>query len=447
MKIITKNVKSLLSSDNQELLSILRKKYSAKIPGYRYSKAYKRGWDGSKYFISKKGEVGTGLIPFIVEDLESADVSYTLIDKRAVPVDSFDISVDKISYRNYQKNLIKLALEKRLALIEAPTGAGKTIILAGLLQALKNKSGVVFFSQKSILLQTYNFLIAHGFDVGIVYGGATDIKPVTLCTVQSVHKILDTHLNAAEFIVFDEVHEFANGKLTTSVVKSFPNASYRFGMSATMPKERMAKLNLVSYLGAIISEVDVMGLVEDGFLTPPIITFVKMPEYNDHSLLNASYNDIYDSQIINNDYRNNAIKDICSEVLEEDALILILVKNLKHLEILKNLIPSSVTLEGKDDEFLRESVIEEFKTSKKGVLIGTKIMQTGIDIPEITHLINARGLKSEIATIQALGRALRIHKSKKEVKIYDFHDEVPYLKEHAKARKRSYKSLKVQIND
>ena len=71
-------------------------------------------------------------------------------------------------------------------------------------------------------------------------------------------------------------------------------------------------------------------------------------------------------------------------------------------------------------------------------MIGTKILQTGINIEEITHLINARGLKSEVATIQALGRALRKHKSKKQVYIYDFMDDAKYLQAHSKARKKYY---------
>ena len=32
----------------------------------------------------------------------------------------------------YQKSLIELALKKRMALIKAPTGAGKTVVLAGI---------------------------------------------------------------------------------------------------------------------------------------------------------------------------------------------------------------------------------------------------------------------------------------------------------------------------
>ena len=110
------------------------------------------------------------------------------------------------------------------------------------------------------------------------------------------------------------------------------------------------------------------------------------------------------------------------------------------------MVPEALTLEGKDDVNVRKKAIQDFKDAEHSILIGTKIMQTGIDIPEITHLVNARGLKSEIATLQALGRALRIHESKKQVHIYDFNDTVPYLKEHSAARKRAYKSLKIKIH-
>ena len=65
-------------------------------------------------------------------------------------------------------------------------------------------------------------------------------------------------------------------------------------------------------------------------------------------------------------------------------------------------------------------------------------MQTGVNIEEITHLINARGLKSEVATIQALGRALRKHESKDQVYVYDFMDNAKYLRAHSKARKVYY---------
>jgi len=78
-------------------------------------------------------------------------------------------------------------------------------------------------------------------------------------------------------------------------------------------------------------------------------------------------------------------------------------------------------------------------------MIGTIIFQTGVDIPELTHLINARGLKSEIATIQALGRTLRKHENKQKVFIYDFIDRAPYLAKHSKSRIAAYKSLNFKV--
>ena len=109
------------------------------------------------------------------------------------------------------------------------------------------------------------------------------------------------------------------------------------------------------------------------------------------------------------------------------------------------MIPDSLKLEGKDSLAERDKELKKFTSEGNQVIIGTNIFQTGIDIPEITHLINARGLKSEIATLQALGRALRIHESKNQVYIYDFYDKVPYLHKHAKLRIRAYKSLKFKI--
>ena len=110
------------------------------------------------------------------------------------------------------------------------------------------------------------------------------------------------------------------------------------------------------------------------------------------------------------------------------------------------MLPGSYKLEGKDSLIQREKMLGEFINTKKPVImIGTIIFQTGVDIPELTHLINARGLKSEIATIQALGRTLRKHKNKQKVFIYDFIDKAPYLEKHSHKRINSYKSLNFEV--
>ena len=444
--IIINNNSSILKTDNKKLLTTLEKKYSAKVPGYNYSAAYrKHGWNGEKaFFSSKTGKFGTGLLSHIEEDLTYLGIDYKIEDSRNA-THSDDIELPGITLRDYQESMVRNALKAKGCIIKAPTGAGKTLILGGILKALEGKTGLIFFTKKQLLKQTYDDLRKWGIDVGLAFGDGVIIKPMTLCTVQSIDKVIDTHLKTSDFIIFDEVHEFAKGKVATKVIKSFPNAAYRIGMTATVPRDPMSRLNLISGLGRVIEEVDAKGLIDDGFLTEPIIQIIPMKDTGTVEDTELSYREVYEKFVTENDIRNNMIVELTEKIQKNRSRTLIIVKDLKHAEILHQRIPNSFKLEGKDDLVTRKKTINAFKDDKVSVLIGTTIMQTGIDIPEITHLINARGLKSEIATLQAMGRALRIHKSKNQVFIYDFFDRAPYLEKHAKERIKSYKSLGLEI--
>jgi len=446
LKIIVKNNESFLKTENKKLLTTLRKKYSAKVPGYNYSAAYKKGgWNGEKHFFSDKtGKFGTDLLSHIEEDLTYLGMDYKIEDLRTTN-HSDDISLPGVTLRQYQESMIKKALEAKGCIVKAPTGAGKTLILGGILKALVGRTGLVFFTKKQLLKQTYDKLKEWGIDVGLAFGDGVILKPMTLCTVQSIDKIMDTHLKQSEFIIFDEVHEFAKGKIATKVIKSFPNAAYRIGMTATVPRDPMSKLNLISGLGNVIEEVDAQGLIDEGFLTEPIIQIIPIKDTGTVEDTELSYREVYEKFVTENDTRNDLIVELVEKIQQKQSRTLIIVKDLKHAEILYSRIPNSFKLEGKDDLVTRKKTIDAFKDNSISVLIGTTIMQTGIDIPEITHLINARGLKSEIATLQALGRALRIHRSKNRVFIYDFFDRAPYLEKHAKERIKSYKSLGMEI--
>jgi len=446
LKIIVENNVSFLKTSNKKLLTTLKKKYSAKVPGYNYSAAYKKGgWNGEKHFFSDKtGKFGTGLLSHIEEDLTYLGMDYEIEDLR-VATHSDDISLPGITLRDYQESMVRKALDAKGCIVKAPTGAGKTLILGGLLKALEGKTGLIFFTKKQLLKQTYDELREWGIDVGLAFGDGVILKPMTLCTVQSIDKVIDSHLKQSDFIIFDEVHEFAKGKVATKVIKSFPNAAYRIGMTATVPRDPMSRLNLISGLGGVIEEVDAKGLIDEGFLTEPLIQIIPIKDTGTVEDTELSYREVYEKFVTENDIRNDIIVELVEKIQQKQSRTLIIVKDLKHAEILHSRIPNSFKLEGKDDLTARKKTIDAFKDDSISVLIGTTIMQTGIDIPEITHLINARGLKSEIATLQALGRALRIHKSKNRVFIYDFFDRAPYLEKHAKERIKSYESLGMEI--
>ena len=445
MKIECGIIKSKIYTDNPDLLKALIRLYTFKVPGSEFSTAYKRRrWDGKKRFITAAGNFPSGLLSYILADLKRIDCApdVEVLYKEGSPLSVKNIK--NFTYYNFQKDFVKKALLKKRGVIKSPTGSGKTLIMAGIIKALSSKKMVILFNAKQILTQTYDFLNEScGIEnLGICFGEGYIYGDIMLCTVQSIDKILDTHLEEAEVLLVDEVHEFANGKVTLAAINSFPKAQYRVGFTATPPSDAIPKYNLAGAFGPLWEETSTSSLIEEGKLTKPLIQLIPIPSL---SSLNesSSYLEVYENFIVKNQIRNQKICDIVTTIKETNkkARLLILVNNLEHAQQLHTLIKNSFKLWGEDPILTRYQTISKFISDKKSsVLIGTKILQTGINIEEITHFINARGLKSEIATIQALGRALRTHDSMNRVYIYDFIDNAKYLREHSRLRKEYYLS-------
>ena len=450
MKIHVGIQNSRIETDNPKLLQALYELYSFKIPGAEYSAAYKRRqWDGKTHFISKSGVFKSGLLSRLLVDLKKIDCEPEVEYEHSITSEWYHhtiITIDKFKYYQYQEELINLGLSKMRGIIKSPTGSGKTLIMAGLIKALgrRNRKMVILFNAKQLLTQTYDFLTETcGLsDIGLCFGEGYIYGDIMLCTVQSIEKILDTHLEETEVLMVDECHEFGNGKTTLAALRSFPKAVYRIGFTATPPRESVPRYNLEGALGSVLEVVDTAALVDSGKLTKPLIQLIDRP-YDASGLdEDIGYLNVYEDYIVNNEARNNIIKEIVNDIRKQNqtSRILILTKSLDHGRTLENLLGGNCEfLQGCDSIGERYDAISRFRRcGQSSILIGTKILQTGVNIEEITHFINARGMKSEIATLQALGRALRRHDNKEVVYIYDFMDKEKYLKDHSISRKRHY---------
>jgi len=448
MRIQVNTLNSRILTDNPKIVEALYKLYSVKVPGHQYSRSYKnKQWDGSFRFVSKIGLFKTGLLPRILEDLNKIGATPDLDYVPPLPsIAPKDWKFKNFKYYDYQEKLILLALKDRRGIVKSPTGSGKTLIMAGLIKALAGRKMVLLFNAKQLLTQTYEFLTktCNLDNIGICSGEGYIYGDIMLCTVQSIEKILDTHLKDTEVLMVDECHEFANGKTTLAAIRAFPKAQYRIGFTATPPSFNIPKFHLEGAIGPVWEIVDTYDLIDSGKLTKPVIQLINRSYSASGEDEQMSYGEVYDHYIVDNPERNNIIKRIVNDIKQKNkkARILILTKSLDHGRTLENLLRSGDVqfLEGADSLGERYQSIARFRgSSDSSVLIGTKILQTGINIEEITHFINARGMKSEIATIQALGRALRQHDTKEKVFVYDFLDKEKYLKEHSNARKRHYK--------
>jgi len=74
-------------------------------------------------------------------------------------------------------------------------------------------------------------------------------------------------------------------------------------------------------------------------------------------------------------------------------------------------------------------------------LITSPILDEGVDVSRIHHLILASGRKSKIKLLQRIGRGLRKEEGKLDVELFDFYDdEIPMLKRHTLRRIEIYEA-------
>jgi len=389
-----------------------------------------------------------GLLDELEELLSSISLmKYKIVDRRSFKKYKFDDeqirNCLKTPLRDYQVEAVKSFIEHKNMIIKAPTGSGKTKVMAALIKLLDLKT-LVLCHKKDLVHQTYKRFIDDGIKyVGIVQ--ANNYKPgkVIVATIQSAHKIPD--LNSFEFIIVDEIHR-ANAPTYQNVLMNV-TASYRLGLSATpFSRDKLHKARVKSWIGPIKYELPAKELVESGFLAEPTIYFVPIDKVEvrlknsrivprnieDYKWIGAERNGI-----IRNEFRNNKIAKLAKSVKKP---VVILIKNIEHGEILLNKIPEAIFIHGSTPLEERQKAIELIETSSDAILIGSTIMDEGIDIINIRSLIVAAGGRSFVRALQRIGRALRRSKTKHKVDIYDFMDRTNrYLEKHSLNRLKAYK--------
>ena len=332
-------------------------------------------------------------------------------------------------YVEHQVRGLQALLKTNKGIIMAPTSAGKSSLMAAWLK-LTNLPTLILTDRATLGAQLAQDFRDKGIDCGFCSGNGVRQGFCMVSTIQSVKKL---DVSRFQMVLVDECHR-SSSKSFQDFLASF-GCPLKYGFSASPSNGNLLDFARIrQQLGSIIIQIKSNELMDNGVMAKAKINLVKIdcPETFDYPSAN-------DLGIVHNKARNEVIKNIV-EKHREEGYICILVSILEHGKELNEVIPGSVYLKGEDPLNKRMEVINKFNNGEVQVLIGTNILQEGISISNMKTLIMASGGKAVTATIQRIGRVLRITKEKRQGVFYDFIDmNNKYLFKHSKQRLSLYK--------
>lgn len=253
-------------------------------------------------------------------------------------------------------------------------------------------------------------------------------------------------LESVRVVIMDEVHH-AKSDTWFSSISLCTNAIYRVGLTGTVDKkDKMGWQRLQALLGGIVTKVSNDYLIKKGISSKPIIRLMPVIEPKSIELVN-NYMEAYKKGIVENDYRNDIITQLAESYQKRrPGGILISVKDIEHgdriLEKLREHEMEAEFIHGGSDPDHRVKQLERFSKGELGILIGSTIIDEGIDMKSIGCMILAAGGKSMRQQLQRIGRGLRLNGiDGNSVMVFDFMDMTnKYLKQHSLERLKLFKA-------
>jgi len=445
----------------------LMKMFEFEKPGARYLPAVRLGrWNGKISYFSLGGSTYVNLLEQVITYLYDKGYDIDLVDQRIsrgelkferIKEDSFAGTVwpkgheregQPVVLRDYQVEIVNNFLENPQCLQEVATGAGKTLMTAALSKSVEHLGrSLVIVPNKSLVTQTEADYINLGLDVGVYFGDRKDYgKTHTICTWQSLNNLFkntteeDPEVIASFFegvvcVMVDEVHMAKADVLKTMLTGVFSNIPIRWGLTGTIPKDKMDQVSLLVSLGPVIGKLSAKELQDKGVLAQCHVNIVQLKDKVEFTNYQSEL-----KHLLEDSNRLDTIAALIDKVnLTGNTLVLVDRVNAGK-EIVSRLGSNAVFVNGGTGLTERKAEYDEVATSDDKIIVATYgVAAVGINIPRIFNLVLIEPGKSFVRVIQSIGRGIRKAEDKDHVQIWDITSSCKFAKRHLTQRKQFYK--------
>lgn len=310
-----------------------------------------------------------------------------------------------------------LASGKRRPVLQMPTGAGKTLTAAAIVEGVRARGRSVVFTVPAVELvdQTVAAFGAEGItDIGVIQSDhvLTDwSKPVQVASVQTLaHR---KEFPFASVVIVDECHRrFA---VIERWMEQRPDLIF-IGLTATPWTRGMAK-----YWDTLVVPVRMQELIDAGFLSPYRVFGPTEPDLSKVSTVAGDYHEGQLSDVMS---EPKLVADVVATWLKlgENRPTLCFGVDRAHARKLQSEFEAAGVPAAYMDAFTerqeRDAIREAFHDGRIKVVCNVGVLTVGIDW-DVRCLILARPTRSESLFVQIVGRALRTAEGKTDALILD----------------------------
>lgn len=406
-----------------------------------------------------KNRFYTGLLARVVWVLDNCGEEYKLVKLVDNVQPTLSLELPDWLYE-HQRAMITKCLDIKRGLVQSPTGSGKSITMAWLVQHFPTEEIIVTVPEKSLLKQLKNTLqsIFKDEEIGEISGTKKEFRRVTVGIINSLSKLAKDspdRFKTTDVLICDEAHR-VGANFYRDLCEACVNTDYRIGFSATAWREGGDDKVMEGLLGPVMFKINEKDLIEEGILTRPV--YIEVPfnspnrTYSKYNGYTKTYNtkngkpdrnEVYNNCVIKNPARNNLIINTVIEYLKSNNTLpcLVLIQNVEHGEILQDLFSlrdlDVPFVYGKSSVKDRRALVEEITSGKLRVAIASSVFNEGQDIPNLGLGIIAGGGGSESRIIQQVGRFIRKYPNKDKGIVIDIaDDEQFYLQYNYQTRRQ-----------
>lgn len=351
-----------------------------------------------------------------------------------------------------------------------PTGAGKSFV-AELAIRDADRSVLVVAPTINLVGQWFDGLRrAFGEPVGVLGGGVHEVHDITVATYDSAWMHMEKYGDRFGLLIFDEVHHLPGPSYGMAATQSI--APFRLGLTATLERPDGHHTAVFDLVGPVVYRKEITDL-EGEFLseyrTEIISVSLTVAEREAYRIARETFRDWCDAsgvrlggpggwqRFLRESGRSKAGRaafaawqesrrvlqtasgklELLAELLrrhQDRRCIVFTSDNATVYEISRRLLVPAITHQTQLKE--RQTFLEGFRTGELPVLVTSRVLDEGVDLPSADVGIVLSGTQTVRQHVQRLGRILRKQEGKQAI-LYELVVE-DSVEERQSARRRDH---------